>query len=82
MMTKILKWGQSCGLRLTDEVLFRAQIEVGDNVMVSVRNGRIIIEPRTKARGRYELKELVAKIPKDYAVEEFEWGPTSGKEAW
>jgi antitoxin MazE len=40
------------------------------------------VEPVNKVRGRYRLRDLVAKIPKGYAAEEVDWGMTMGKEAW
>ena len=82
MVTKVQKWGNSQGLRVPKDVLEQAQIDVGDEVQVSVRGGRIIVEPVTKVRGRYKLKQLVARIPKGYRAEEVDWGLPSGKEAW
>jgi antitoxin MazE len=82
MVTKVQKWGNSQGLRVAKELLDEAQIGVGDAVEVSVRGGRIIVEPVTKVRGRYRIKELVAKIPTGYRAQEVEWGGPRGKEAW
>ena len=82
MVTKLQKWGNSQGLRFPKEVLDEAQIDVGDEVRISVQRGRIIVEPTSKVRGRYDLKKLVSKIPKGYRVEELNWGPPTGKEAW
>ena len=64
MLGKIQKWGNSEGLRFTKALLQEAQINVSDEVNISVQNGRIIVEPATKVRGKYDLKELVSKIPK------------------
>ena len=61
MLGKIRKWGNSQGLRLTRALLQEAQINVGDEVSISVQNGRIIVEPATKVRGKYDLKELVSR---------------------
>ena len=82
MITRIQKWGNSQGLRFAKEVLADAQIGIGDEVKVSVRAGRIIVEPVTKVRGRYDLKQIVAKIPKDYRATEINWGTPTGKELW
>ena len=82
MLSKIQKWENSQGLRLTKVLLQKAQINVGDEVNVSVQNGRIIVEPATKVRGRYDLKELVSKIPQEYQAEELDWGEPVGKEEW
>ena len=45
MLSKVQKWGSSQGLRFTKALLQEAQINVGDEVNVSVQKGRIIIEP-------------------------------------
>ena len=82
MLSKVQKWGNSQGLRLTKALLQEVQIHVGDEVNVSVQKGRIIIEPVTKVRGRYDLKELVSKMPQKYHAEELDWGEVTGKEAW
>lgn len=82
MVTKVQKWGNSQGLRFTKAILEEAQIDLGDEVNVTVRGGRIIVEPVAKIRGRYDIKKLVSKIPPDYGAEEVDWGRPVGKEAW
>ena len=82
MVTRVQKWGNSQGLRFTKTLLDEARIHVGDEVNVSIRKGRIIVEPVAKVRGRYDLKALVAKMPKAYQPEEQDWGPPVGKEVW
>jgi len=82
MRTKIQKWGNSQGLRFPKHVLEEAQIAVGDTVQVSVRDRRIMIESAAKIRGRYKLKDLVAKMPKKYEPREEGWGRPVGKEVW
>jgi antitoxin MazE len=82
MVTKVQKWGNSQGLRFTKEILSEAKIDVGDEVQVLVRSGRIIVEPVSRVRGKHEIRKLVAKIPKDYRAEEIDWGMPTGKEVW
>ena len=82
MLGKIQKWGNSQGFRFTKALLQEAQINVGDEVTVSVQNGRIIVEPANKVQGRYDLKELVSKMPQEYQAEELDWGAPVGKEVW
>ena len=81
-LTTIQKWGNSQGLRLAKTILQEAELNVGDEVDISVKNGRIIIEPTTKVRGRYDLQELLSKMPKEYRVEELDWDGPVGKEVW
>ena len=82
MLTKIQKWGNSQGLRLTKNVLEDARLEVGDEVDVAVRDDIIVIAPIKKIRGRYRLEDLVAQIPEDYHAGEVDWGVPVGKEVW
>jgi antitoxin MazE len=82
MVTKVQKWGNSQGVRLPKEILAEAKLTVGDVVQVSVQNDKIIVEPLTKVRGKHDITNLVAKIPKSYRPEEVDWGGAIGKEAW
>jgi antitoxin MazE len=82
MVTKIQKWGNSQGLRVTKEILHEAQLGVGDEVNVEVRKGRIIVEPVSKRRRKYTLEELIAQMPKNTRSEEVDWGQPVGKEVW
>ena len=82
MLTKIQKWGNSQGLRFPKAILENAQMKVGDEVNVTVRDGKIIVETVNKVRGAYNLKELVSKIPVGYRAKETDWGPPVGKEKW
>ena len=82
MLTKIQKWGNSQGLRFTKALLEEAQINVGDEVQVSVHKGRIVVEPVTRVRGRYDLEALISKMPKRYQAEELDWGPPACREVW
>lgn len=82
MLTKIQKWGNSQGLRFTKAILEEANIEVGDEVEVSVHDGKIVVQPTQQVRGRYKIESLIAEMPAEYEVEEVDWGDTVGKEAW
>ena len=82
MVTKVQKWGNSQGLRFSKAILEEAHINIGDQVNISVKKGQIIVEPVTKVRGKYDLRELVSKMPPNYQVEEFDWGKPIGKEVW
>lgn len=82
MLAKVQKWGNSQGLRLSRRVLEDVQISVGEEVDVVVRDGTIVVTPVKRVRGRYSLRRLVARIPKEYRVKELDWGKPVGKEAW
>ena len=82
MLTKIQKWGNSQGIRLTKNLLADVQIGVGDEVDISVKDGIMIITPAKKIRGKYSLKDLVSRIPENYQTGEVDWGEPVGKEVW
>ena len=78
-VTRIAKWGNSLGLRLPKSVAREAQLDEGDTVDVSVKNGAIVIRP---SRPTYSLEELVAKITPRNRHDESDWGPSVGRESW
>jgi antitoxin MazE len=82
MVTRVQKWGNSQGLRLAKQVLEDACISVGDDVDVTARDGVIVIAPIKRIRGKRSLQELVSRIPRNYKVEEIDWGKPVGREAW
>jgi antitoxin MazE len=82
MNTKIKKWGNSQGLRLSKQLLEDARLAVGDDVDVSVRDGVIVIAPARRVRGKRSLQELVSRIPEGYKAKEMDWGKPSGRETW
>ena len=82
MHAKILKWGNSQGLRLAKNLLADAQLDVGDEVDISVKDGIMIVTPAKRIRGRHKLKDLVARIPESYRTLEVDWGEPVGKEVW
>jgi antitoxin MazE len=82
MRAKIQKWGNSQGLRISKNLLSDVQLDVGDEVDISVKEGVMIVAPAKRIRGRYNLKDLVARIPKNYQPGEVDWGEKVGKEDW
>jgi antitoxin MazE len=77
--TQIAKWGNSLGLRLPKSVAIEAQLDEGDTVDVSVKNGTILVRP---ARRTYSLDALVAKITARNRHRESDWGTPVGHEPW
>ena len=82
MITKVQKWGNSQGVRLSKELLSDAEIAVGDAVDVAVRDGALVVTPVRRIRGGHDLDQLVARIPKNYKPEDLDWGPPVGREVW
>ena len=82
MITKVQKWGNSQGLRLSKELLSDVRIEIGDAVAVTVHDGSLVITPARRVRGGIDLEQLVGRIPKGYKPEALDWGPPVGREVW
>jgi antitoxin MazE len=82
MVTRVQKWGNSQGLRLSKELLSDAEIGVGDVVDVAVHEGSIVVTPVRRVRGALDLEQLVTAIPRDYKPGEADWGPPAGGEVW
>ena len=82
MITKIQKWGNSQGLRLSKALLSDADMDVGDEVDVAVLEGAVIVTPVRRVRGGHDLRALVRRIPRGYQPGELDWGLPVGREAW
>ena len=82
MITKVQKWGNSQGVRLSKELLSDAEIDVGDAVDVAVRDGALVVTPVRRIRGGHDLEQLVSRIRKGYKPEDLDWGPPVGREVW
>lgn len=79
MVAKIQKWGNSQGLRLSKHLLGEAGIEVGDDVEIIVGENEIHIK---KAKPKFVLEEMVARMPKDFRASEESFGRPVGREEW
>ena len=82
MITRVQKWGNSQGLRLSRELLSDADIGVGDAVDVTVHDGALVVTPVRRVRGALDLEQLVASIPRGYKPGELDWGLPVGQEVW
>ncbi len=81
MTATISKWGNSQGLRFPKDIMKDLHLRVGDKVNIFIENNKIIMEPIEKEKIKYDINELVSKIPKDYKVKE-EFTSIAGKEEW
>lgn len=80
MVTKILKWGNSLGLRIPKAFAKEAGIEDGSAVDISLDGDRIVIRPATPVR--YQLTDLVSLVREDNIHEEISTGDATGREVW
>lgn len=78
--TQLAKWGNSLALRIPKTLADGAKLKEGDPVRVSVTSGGGLVIKR--ARRKYSLRKLIAKITARNRHEETGWGGPAGKEVW
>jgi antitoxin MazE len=78
MLAKVQPWGNSQGLRLSKQLLEQADIAVGEDIEIVAKKGQIILKKAKK----FDLAEMVSRMPKDYQVQEESFGEPVGKEVW
>lgn len=81
MTAKISKWGNSQGLRMPKDIMETLHLHVGDDVNITILDGKVILEPIKKDILNYNLNDLISKIPINYRTTE-EFDTIVGKEEW
>jgi len=81
MTATISKWGNSQGLRFPKNIMKDLHLAIGDKVNIFIQDNKAIIEPIEKEKIKYDINELVSKIPKDYKASE-EMVSSVGIEEW
>jgi hypothetical protein len=49
---------------------------------VTAEDGRLVICPSQRIRGKYRLEDLVSRMPEGYEPAEEDWGSPVGREVW
>ncbi len=80
MNAKVRKWGNSLALRIPRSFARDADLTTGSVVDLSVRDGKIIIDPHPGPA--YCLEELLKGVTKKNTHSEIDTGAPVGREAW
>jgi antitoxin MazE len=80
MQTRIQKWGNSLGLRISRSFASEAQVKEGATVDLSVKNGTLVVR-RVRVR-KYALAALLRKVNARNRHGEVGTGEAVGREAW
>ena len=80
MNIQVKKWGNSAAVRIPRATLAAARLRIDDKVVVREEEGRIVIEA-VKERAP-SLDELLSRVSDDQLHDEFDFGASSGNEAW
>ena len=79
MATKVQKWGNSLGVRLSKEVVKKVGFRSGKPISVKTIGKSVII---TSFKEEETLDSLVSKITPENRYDELYWGPAVGNEVW
>lgn len=83
MVTTIVKWGNSQGIRLPKVLLENVNMVENDVVEVLSENDTIIIKKSKKEPKKYQsIQELFAEYNGEYQTIEMNWGEPQGEEVW
>jgi len=80
VVIKILKWGNSLGLRIPKAFAEEARVEAGSMVDLTMEGDRLIVKPMVNPR--YQLEDLLSKVTKKNLHEEITTGEIVGREIW
>jgi antitoxin MazE len=81
MTATLSNWGNSQGLRFPKDIMREMSLSVGDKLKIFVENQKRILEPIKNERVKYNIDDLVKKIPQDYKAYE-ELDNKIGNEQW
>lgn len=82
MITKVQRWGNSQGIRLSKELFSHVDTPVGDEVPVPVEAGALTVRAANPRRGRHDLSVLLPAGGDDHQVGEYDWGARGPREEW
>jgi antitoxin MazE len=80
MVTKVLKWGNSLGVRLPKKLAEDLMIDTGTAVGIKIVRGRLVLTPILAKR--LDLHDLLAKVRPSNIHDETDFGSARGREAW
>jgi antitoxin MazE len=78
MQTRVAKWGNSQGIRLTKALLDALDLKTNDRVSVSVVDKTLVVTPDPEHDINWYLEGYdICNRPNDY-----DWGESAGREIW
>ncbi len=70
MTATISTWGNSQGLRFPKDIMKELHLSIGDKVKIFIENQKIVLEPMRQSREKYDINDLVKKLPANYKTHE------------
>ncbi|MBU2500234.1 AbrB/MazE/SpoVT family DNA-binding domain-containing protein [bacterium] len=80
MKTKIVKWGNSLGLRIPKSFAEDVRISEGTTVDLLMEDGQLVV--RVAEQARFDLEVLLAGVTEENLHKETDTGESVGGESW
>lgn len=80
MKTKVVKWGNSLGLRIPKSFAKEVRISEGTTVDLLMEDGQLVI--RVAEQARFDLEDLLAGVTEENLHKEIDTGESVGGESW
>jgi antitoxin MazE len=84
MIVECCKWGNSLVVRIPKAFADIAKVCDGKRTEIRIQNGALVLRHtiRPARKPSYTLDELLSGKTKDDVLEEIDWRPERGNEAW
>ncbi len=79
MEARVKKWGNSLGIRIPKSVVDEIGLHSEVVVDLLVKDGQLVIRPKTKT---YKLEDLLDLVTLENIHPQTDWGSAVGKETW
>lgn len=80
MITRIVKWGNSLGLRIPKSFAKEVQMSEGSTVDLALQDGQLVI--RVVEDPGYRLDDLLSRVTPENLHAEIDTGDSVGGETW
>ena len=80
MNATVQKWGNSLALRIPKSFVEETHLTKGCVVDLSVRDGKLVIDPARKQK--YRLEDLLKRVSKSNLHSEVDTGHAVGRDGW
>jgi antitoxin MazE len=78
MQTRVAKWGNSQGIRLTKALLDALSLKTNDRVSVSVVNNSLVVTPEPE----HDINWYLSDYDTENRPNDYDWGKSAGREIW
>ena len=82
MITNIVKWGNSQGIRIPKSMLDELHWSENENILIIIDKGKLVIEKTKKKEDKKIIEALFKENDEKYEPVDIDWGEPEGDEIW